>query len=133
MILHGKNIMVYANVFGDWRIIAGAKSCNVKSSAEIIETASPINGEWFTGIAGRKKWSLGFNYLVHDVSAFGYSDSGGLYDLLQVGNTYQIRISEGSVEVSGSAILESVDIVATNGNLCTGSFQFRGITPMTYS
>lgn len=64
MILHGRNILLLA----DGTAIAAAKSCELNVSADVIKTASPSNGQWETGIAGRKSWRASCNHLVTSIT-----------------------------------------------------------------
>lgn len=63
MIIHGKNIIIKANGIA----IAAAKSCELDVSADIIKTASPTDGQWQHGIAGRKSWRASCSHLVTDI------------------------------------------------------------------
>lgn len=63
MIIHGKDIIIKA----DGEAIAAAKSCELDISAEVIKTASPTDGQWQHGIAGRKSWRASCSHLVTDI------------------------------------------------------------------
>lgn len=63
MIIHGKDIIIKA----DGEVIAAAKSCELDISAEVIKTASPTDGQWQHGIAGRKSWRASCSNLVTDI------------------------------------------------------------------
>ena len=63
MIIHGKDIIIKA----DGEVIAAAKSCELDISAEVIKTASPTDGQWQHGIAGRKSWRATCSHLVTDI------------------------------------------------------------------
>ena len=63
MIIHGKDIIIKA----DGEAIAAATSCELDVSADIIKTASPTDGQWQHGIAGRKSWSASCSHLVTDI------------------------------------------------------------------
>ena len=63
MIIHGKDIIIKA----DGEAIAAAKSCELDISAEVIKTASPTDGQWQHGIAGRKSWRATCSHLVTDI------------------------------------------------------------------
>lgn len=63
MIIHGKDIIIKA----DGEAIAAAKSCELDVSADIIKTASPTDGQWQHGIAGRKSWRATCSHLVTDI------------------------------------------------------------------
>lgn len=63
MIIHGKDIIIKA----DGEVIAAATSCELDISAEVIKTASPTDGQWQHGIAGRKSWRATCSHLVTDI------------------------------------------------------------------
>lgn len=63
MIIHGKDIIIKA----DGEAIAAATSCELDVSADVIKTASPTDGQWQHGIAGRKSWRASCNHLVTDI------------------------------------------------------------------
>lgn len=63
MIIHGKDIIIKA----DGEVIAAAKSCELDVSADVIKTASPTDGQWQHGIAGRKSWRASCSHLVTDI------------------------------------------------------------------
>ena len=63
MIIHGKDIIIKA----DGAAIAAATSCELDVSADIIKTASPTDGQWQHGIAGRKSWRASCSHLVTDI------------------------------------------------------------------
>ena len=126
MASNGNNVLVYTNGY----IIAGTKTNEIQTDCETIEIASPNQGAWKEFITGRKNWSITVSYLVApDSSALTVSGSTGLKDLLQVGNTFTLKIykrGSSSVVLQGSAILKTCKITATRGNLIQGSFQFVG-------
>jgi hypothetical protein len=68
--------------------------------------------------------------LVLSDSALHIANKSGVQDLLQVGNTFTLKIrgrnDNDATGVTGSAILKTCKITATNGNLVQGVFQFTG-------
>ena len=116
----GNNIIVRSS----GTAIAGVKSDEIQSGAETIEIASATQQDWKEFIAGRKEWSLNTNYLL-------LADSR-LADLLNVGTVYELAVTDrqGNVAVSGRAILTICKQTYTRGNLCQGTFQFRGTGPL---
>lgn len=119
----GNNIIVLSS----GTAIAGVKSDEIQSGAETIEIASATQQDWKEFIAGRKEWSLNTNYLL-------LADSR-LADLLNVGTVYELAVTdrEGNTTVSGRAILTICKQTHTRGNLCQGTFQFRGTGPLVLS
>jgi predicted secreted protein len=126
MASNGNNVLIYTNN----HIIGGTRSSEIQTDGDTIEIASATQGAWREFMAGRKNWSITVNYLVApDTSALSISGGTGLKDLLQVGNTFTLKIYKRgatAVVLQGNAILKTVKITATRGNLIQGTFQFVG-------
>ena len=135
MVVTGKEIYIQADWsgLGDWYTLAGSKSCQIKGDCEEIETASPDTGDWYTALAGRKKLNINFSYLLLGDGVIYDSDSADIKDVMRLGNIYKIRIREGGTDLEMNAMLKSIDIVATNGNLSQGSIQFASVGAVTWS
>ena len=130
MATNGNNILVYSGS----TLIGCTKSNEIKTNAELIEISSPSIGSWRKYITGRKEWSLSVGYLVVDNSSLGISGGSGLKDLLQVGNSFTLKIQKrgaSTADLSGTAILQTCQITATRGNLVQGSFTFVGTTSLS--
>jgi len=123
MAVLGNNIIVFMN----GQAIAGTKSDELQVDSETIEIASATDQEWVHLIAGRKSWSLTVGWLV-----LANTD---VRKVLLVGSSVTIKIKgrgeSDSSGVTGSAILKTVKITATRGNLAQGSFAFVGNGPLT--
>lgn len=135
MVVTGKEIYIQADWSGegDWYTLAGSKSCQIKGDCEEIEIASPDTGEWYTAIAGRKKLTINFSYLLLGDGVIYDSDSSDIKDVIRLGIIYKIRIRDGATNLETNAMLKSIDIVATNGNLAQGSIQFVSVGEVTWS
>lgn len=103
-------------------LIAATKSNEWQTEAETIEVSSPTHGAWRAYIAGRKEWSVTTSFLVTAVN--------DIKKCLNIGESYTLNFCENTtnypVKLTGSAILKTCNITATEGNLCTGLFQFVG-------
>ena len=119
----GNNIIVLRN----GTAIAGVKSDEIQSGTDTIEVASATQQQWKEFITGRKEWSLNTSYLLLAAES--------LRDLIQIGNVYELAVTDrqGNVSVSGHAILTVCKQTHTRGNLCQGTFQFRGTGPLVLS
>lgn len=135
MVVTGKEIYIQADWSGqgDWYTLAGSKSCQIKGDCEEIEIASPDTGEWYTALAGRKKLNINFSYLLLGDGVIYDSDSADIKDVIRLGIIYKIRICEVGTKLEFNAMLKSIDIVATNGNLAQGSIQFVSIGEVRWS
>lgn len=135
MAVTGKEIYIQEDWTGegDWVTLAGSKSCKIKGDCEEIEIASPDTGDWYTALAGRKKLTIDFSYLLLGNGVIYDSDSADIKDVMRLGIIYKIRICDGSTELEMNAMLKSINIVATNGNLAQGSIQFVSVGAVTWS
>lgn len=113
---HGRNIMVFLN----GTAIAATRSNEIQIDCDVIEISNPSIGDWKQYITGRKDWSVNVSFLV--------AAAADIRNVLNTGTTYtlQFRDRNGSSVMSGSAILQTAKISAQIGNLCTGSFVFKG-------
>ena len=107
--------------------IAGTKSDEIQVGSDTIEIASDTDQEWVHVLAGRKSWSLNVGWLV--------LANLDVRKALLVGSSVTIKIKgrgeSDSNGVTGAAILKTVKITATRGNLAQGSFAFVGNGPLT--
>ena len=122
MAVLGNNIIVLMN----GTAIAGTKSDEIQVDCETIEIASATDQEWVHYITGRKSWSLTVGWLV--------LANQDVRKLLLAGSVVTIKIKgRGESDangLSGAAILKTVKITATRGNLAQGSFAFVGNGPL---
>jgi predicted secreted protein len=123
MAVLGNNIIVYMN----GQAIAGTKSDELSVDCETIEIASATDQAWTHHLAGRKSWSLTVGWLV--------LANQDVRKVLLAGSVVTIKIKgrgeSDSSGVTGAAILKTVKITATRGNLAQGSFAFVGNGPLT--
>ena len=131
MAVLGNNIIVYMN----GQAIAGTKSDEIQVESDTIEIASATDQDWVHQIAGRKSWSLNVGWLVLanlDVRKVLNLD---VRKVLLAGSAVTIKIkgrgASDASGVTGAAILKTVKITATRGNLAQGSFAFTGNGPLT--
>lgn len=112
----------YIIVYRDNTVIAGVKSNDISTGADIIEVASNSSGAWKEYISGRKDWSLSVSYLL--------LTDAGMLELLNVGTTYTLKVggrtATNANTLTGDAIMTDCKITATNGNLVQGTFTFKG-------
>ena len=115
----GKDITVILSVGGSALANTRIRSNDIQTGCETIEKASSIQQDWKEFIAGRKEWSLTVNYLVLATAKVA--------DLLYVGNTFSVTMKSGNTNLlTGTAICTAVKQTCTVGNLCQGSFSFKG-------
>ena len=123
MAVLGNNIIVFMN----GQAIAGTKSDEIQVDSDTIEIASATDQAWTHYLAGRKSWSLNVGWLV--------LANQDVRKVLLAGSSVTIKIKgrgEGDANgVTGAAILKTVKVTATRGNLAQGSFAFIGNGPLT--
>ena len=123
MAVLGNNIIVYMN----GQAIAGTKSDEIQVDSDSIEIASATDQAWTHYLAGRKSWSLNVGWLV--------LANQDVRKVLLAGSSVTIKIKgrgeSDSSGLQGAAILKTVKITATRGNLAQGSFAFVGNGPLT--
>lgn len=124
-VLLGKNLQILKNTTGSTYavVVAMAKSCDVSIQADTLETSSPTSGSWHTYIVGRKGWSINVGYLV---AAGSFPTEAEM-----VGTTITIRVSDGTAQMQGTAIVKTWKATGTVGNLTQGSFQLLGTGPLS--
>ena len=107
--------------------IAGTKSDEIQVDSETIEIASATDQDWVHLLAGRKSWSLNVGWLV--------LANQDVRKVLLAGSVVTVKIKgrgeSDSSGLQGAAILKTVKITATRGNLAQGSFAFIGNGPLT--
>lgn len=120
--MNGNDIIIGTVVEGTFTALAAVKGHEIESGANIIETASSTQQDWVECIAGRKEWTVNVNYLILE------NANTNVRDVLNVGTTYSLRIKDrnGLYSISGSAICTQCKQTYRRGNLCVGSFVFKG-------
>lgn len=120
-VILGKNLRIFS---GNNAIIAAAKSCTIHEQGDQIETAGASSGTAKTYTPGRTSWSIDVNHLMTSDAPTG--------KLLAVNSVVSIKVMNASSQLlTGTAIITEATIVATNGNLATGSFRLLGTGPLT--
>lgn len=122
------NYIIIGTVSGQtFTPLAAVKSQDIQNGADTIEKASSTQQDWKEFIAGRKEWSINVNYLVLEDA------NTNVRDVLKVGDTYNLRIKDrdGNYSVTGDAICTQCKQTYSNGNLCAGSFAFKGTGALT--
>lgn len=122
------NYIVIGTVSGQtFTPLAAVKSQDIQNGADTIEKASSSQQDWKEFIAGRKEWGINVNYLVLE------NANTNVRDVLKVGDTYTLRIKDrdGNYSITGNAICTQCKQTYSNGNLCAGSFAFKGTGALT--
>lgn len=122
------NYIVIGTVSGQtFTPLAAVKSQDIQNGADTIEKASSSQQDWKEFIAGRKEWGINVNYLVLE------NANTNVRDVLKVGDTYTLRIKDrdGNYSITGNAIYTQCKQTYSNGNLCAGSFAFKGTGALT--
>ena len=126
MAIKGNNIFVCRG--SGTTPIAATKSNEIQVGCDTIEICSISNGQWKNFITGRKEWSVTVTWLL--------LYNSDVQNLLNVGTSYTIKIcSRGTysntTQLTGTAICTQAKVTSTRGNLCQGSFVFKGTGALT--
>lgn len=125
MILHGKDVLVYAGS----TVVAAAKSCTIHVKAGLIGVSDPIQGTWESSICGLKSWTVSVNGLFSAQSG----EMAGTFSniLLWPGQSFILscKIVDGSTAataLSGPVICEDAEAAGGVHHLATYNVTFRG-------
>lgn len=121
--LKGNNIIV---MVGN-NAIAAAKSCEVEMSTELIEVSSPSSGTARSYVAGKTEWKVNVNRLLADTSVMYQA-------VLQVGTSVTLKVqvrNKSSDYLTGTAIVKSVKMTASRGDLVKFAISFVGTSELT--
>ena len=122
MAKNGNDILVYMNGVA----IASARSAEVRVDGELLEVASPTQGDWREFLAGRKEWDVQVGYLV--------VANADLAKLIQVNQKVQLiingRTSGDTPGLIGSAFIKTAKQTYNRGSIIQGSFAFKGSGPL---
>lgn len=122
MAKNGNDILVYMNGVA----IASARSAEVRVDGELLEVASPTQGDWREFLAGRKEWDVQVGYLV--------VANADLAKLIQVNQKVTLIINGRTATAAngliGSAFISTAKQTYNRGSLIQGSFAFKGSGPL---
>lgn len=122
MAKNGNDILVYMNGVA----IASARSAEVRVDGELLEVASPTQGDWREFLAGRKEWDVQVGYLV--------VANADLAKLIQVNQKVTLiingRTATAANGLTGSAFISTAKQTYNRGSLIQGSFAFKGSGPL---
>lgn len=121
MYLKGKNLIISAN----GTVVAAAKTCRISTDADMEEVKMPGGGRFRKYRPGRREWSVSVGTLLKSVYR----------GFLQHGSTVQLSFyvdGSQSDRMSGTAIVQKVEVTASRGRLAQGSFLFRGSGTLEY-
>lgn len=129
-ILKGNDVIVTvgsgANTQGGGTVLALMKSCEIEIKCDTIEVVPPSDNRFHRYIPGRMSWEITSNHLVEQMNGSNGMLRVGVGVVIQFRNRNNVRDA-----MYGNAICTECKIVATRGNLVTGSFRFEGTGPLT--
>lgn len=123
----GRNIII----FRDGVAIAGTRSNEVESKADVVQKSSPNTAEYKEYVVGDIGWSMQTSFLVTHIMT-------DITEVLNVGQTYTLvfgphpQYSATKYGLKGEAILTQCKITASVENLIQGVFVFQGTGELTY-
>jgi predicted secreted protein len=121
-VILGRNVKIYKGASGTDPIVAGAKSCTVHVTDELIQKSSSSQSSWKEWLAGWKEWDVALNHLIPAGSGQNTTAT-----LLMPSQTYTIRftVPDGQT-LSGQVICTDATITGSVGALATGDIKFKG-------
>ena len=121
MLIHGRNILIYAG----GQAVAAARSCTISMSVDDSEVSNPASISTRNYIAGRKSWNMTITKLVTVAYTFFENTDQ------EVRLSFMVRGSS-TDRMTGNAIVKNVEVSGTVGSLTTGNFTFQGTGPLAY-
>lgn len=111
--IQGRDIRVYIG----GTVIGLAKSCNISTTTDTLESSSPDSARARTYTPGRTGWEIQVSKLVTNMKA----------DLLRNGQTVSISVAVNNTDrLSGTAICTNVQMSGEVGKLAQCSCTFLG-------
>lgn len=125
-------------------VLAYATSVSLQTESEALDTSSKFSCEWNSRLGGRKSYTINVDALYCSNSngvsfddLLGYMISGEQVDWVIgtpsefSGTCEQNTFALGTTLYSGKAIVTSVSLEASNGDIATCSATFEGAGPLT--
>lgn len=112
-------------IYADGQVVAAAKSCRISMDRDTEEVSSPTAGRNKAFRAGRKEWSVSVSTLL--TSVYG--------SILRQSQTVRLSFvvaGSSSDRMTGTAIVQRVEVTAAMGRLASGSFIFKGSGKLEY-
>lgn len=114
----GRNVIIYQGVSGTTKAVAGAKTCTINSSCDLIEKASSTQQTAKEFIAGRSEWDVTMDHLVITGSEFE--------GINKVRSRVYLRVVVNGVTMKGYAICTNAGLSAPVDGLAKGTIKFKG-------
>ena len=143
---NGRDLMVYVNDNGTYKSIAWATSHSVSVSQSMQTISTKDNAQWGSSEPSEITWEITSDNLYSDE---GYSL---LFNSMVAGDKLTVKfglkkaetgtVADGDVEywqpstttgayyMQGDVIISSLDLTAENGNKCTFSATFTGVSKL---
>lgn len=97
--------------------IAGATSCNISVSAEVLNTNTKGSGDWTSSMSGLKSWNIDTDGLF-SLENFSYIE--------KVGTEVAIEFVSGAKAYVGQAIINDLKINSGTGEIVTYTLSLTG-------
>lgn len=97
--------------------IAGATSCNISVSAEVLNTTTKGSGDWVSNMAGLKSWNIDCDALF-SIEDFSYIE--------KVGTEVAIEVNVAATIYTGKAIINDLKINSGTGEVVTYNLTMTG-------
>lgn len=123
--IHGKDIIIIANLGGTRQAVAACKSCGLNLDQSFIEACSPIDGRVTQKIPTKYDWSMDFSCLM---AQSNYAKM--LVDAVKNGTTFTAEFVCAGFKRKGTVLVKSCKIQGDVGGLAQMSGSFQGSGPI---
>lgn len=109
--------------------IGGQKNAVLNRRMSSINITNKINGEWNKSLAGTKAWDLNCaGFIVKDEQNFR-----ALEECFNTGTAVNVKLSDGNISYTGSALITSFPISAPYNQSFSYSITLLGISELEFS
>ncbi len=132
----GDKLMMFAANGADVLPVAFGTSCNIDMSADTVDTSNKMSGNWKEYLTGQLGWTVSCDSLLS--MTVGHLSFNTLKKLMADRTPIEVVIAKavadvaagdftkGDEYVKGNAIITSLSMTASNGEICTSSVTLQG-------
>lgn len=124
--IHGKDILIIANIGGIRQAIAACKTCGFNIDQSYIEACSPTSGRTTTKIPTTYDWSLDCGCLM---ATSKYAEI--LCEAIINGEVFNVEFIAAGFKFKGKALVSSCSITGAKNSLAQLSAKFAGSGPLS--
>lgn len=134
-LIRGENVILYFYDGGLWKPIVCARSCNLTTNADVIESSITGSGAWRTYEYTALTWSASLEGLIflEKTNSLSTADIRAMqYGRIKILMRYQRTDEDANVYIDeGEAIITSVSDTGEYSSAATFSMDLKGTGPLT--